>query len=193
MKVVIDPFCFKQFSPHVASYIPYEIPAFQEKLNELYDVSKLKPGYAPFCKHLFIENFTGALINTLEVNEGNQHLLRSGYEARTEKELPVLVRWFPKENVGEVPIAPVLDIILYSYEQIQAENQAKADVDIHDFTYEWGVVGIKPQDVDQELPMQPITVMRNSLGKEEGGSGVRIDREKYLQSVNYWNTHALIK
>jgi Protein of unknown function (DUF3228) len=42
------------------------------------------------------------------------------------------------------------------------------------------------QDEDYETPMQPITMMRNALGKEEGGSGVPLDREKYIASVNYW-------
>jgi hypothetical protein len=41
--------------------------------------------------------------------------------------------------------------------------------------------------------MDPITMMRNALGKEEGGSGVPLDREKYDVSVAFWSAHALIK
>jgi hypothetical protein len=41
--------------------------------------------------------------------------------------------------------------------------------------------------------MSPITILRNALGKEEGGSGVTLDREKYNQSVAYWKEHANIK
>lgn len=44
-----------------------------------------------------------------------------------------------------------------------------------------------------ETPMSPITVLRNALGKEEGGSGVPLSREKYLQSVEYWKSHANVK
>ena len=40
--------------------------------------------------------------------------------------------------------------------------------------------------------MQPITIMRNSLGKGEGGSGVPLDRAAYEQSVAYWQSHAAI-
>ena len=40
--------------------------------------------------------------------------------------------------------------------------------------------------------MQPITMMRNALGREEGGSGVPLEREKYNASVEYWRTHAPI-
>lgn len=61
-----------------------------------------------------------------------------------------------------------------------------------DETAPWGIVSIKVQDVDYELPMTPITAMRNALGKEEGGSGIPIDREAYMESVNYWKDHANI-
>jgi hypothetical protein len=53
----------------------------------------------------------------------NESLIRSGYEARKEKELPVLVRWFPMGSVP-LPQARFLDIILYSREQIRKENEA---------------------------------------------------------------------
>jgi Protein of unknown function (DUF3228) len=59
-------------------------------------------------------------------------------------------------------------------------------------TAPWGIVSIKAQDVDYELPMTPITAMRNALGKDEGGSGVKLDREKYMEAVNYWKDHANI-
>ena len=44
-----------------------------------------------------------------------------------------------------------------------------------------------------EKPMEPITMMRNALGKEEGGSGVPLNREKYMESVNFWEKHAVVK
>ena len=57
----------------------------------------------------------------------------------------------------------------------------------------WGIISIKAQDVCHELPMQPITMMRNALGKSEGGSGVALDREKYSTSVAYWKQHCIVK
>jgi Protein of unknown function (DUF3228) len=57
-------------------------------------------------------------------------------------------------------------------------------------TTPWGIVSIKAQDVDYELPMTPITAMRNALGKDQGGSGVPLDREQYMQAVSYWKDHA---
>lgn len=41
--------------------------------------------------------------------------------------------------------------------------------------------------------MQPITMMRNALGKEYGGSGIPLDEKKYKQSVVFWSEHILIK
>ena len=55
-----------------------------------------------------------------------------------------------------------------------------------DIDYQYGIVSIKAQNVDHELPMAPITAMRNSLGKEHGGSGVDINVEKYNESVQFW-------
>ena len=41
--------------------------------------------------------------------------------------------------------------------------------------------------------MNPMTMFRNSLGKEEGGSGVKLDREKYLKSVEFWSKHSMVQ
>jgi hypothetical protein len=41
-----------------------------------------------------------------------------------------------------------------------------------------------------ETPMAPVTMMRNALGVEEGGSGVPLDREAYRRSVEFWSAHA---
>ena len=40
--------------------------------------------------------------------------------------------------------------------------------------------------------MTPMTAMRNALGKEEGGSGVPLNRAEYLAAVEYWQSHATI-
>jgi hypothetical protein len=36
-------------------------------------------------------------------------------------------------------------------------------------------------------------MMRNALGKAEGGSGVPLDREKYKESVAFWVENVAIK
>eukprot|EP00825_Cyclidium_porcatum_P023077 TRINITY_DN25392_c0_g1_i2.p3 TRINITY_DN25392_c0_g1~~TRINITY_DN25392_c0_g1_i2.p3 ORF type:complete len:128 (+),score=19.56 TRINITY_DN25392_c0_g1_i2:119-502(+) len=113
--------------------------------------------------------------------------------ARTDKELPVLIRHFIREQL-KPEIALYLDLILYSKEQIQKENQAMKNIDPNkDIEYEYGIVSIKPQMIPEEIPMEPITMMRNALGREEGGSGVPLDKNKYLKSVQFWQEHAILK
>ncbi len=62
-----------------------------------------------------------------------------------------------------------------------------------DVEYDYGIVSVKPQDEFFETPMDPITMMRNALGKEEGGSGVKLDKQKYMESVAFWTKHAIVK
>ena len=58
----MDPFVFKQFdvSKAGASVIDFDMQKFEDKINSSYDPKDLKDGYAPFCKHLFVPNFTSA-------------------------------------------------------------------------------------------------------------------------------------
>ena len=38
----------------------------------------LVDGYAPFCKHVFVRNYTGAPVSALPITDANRHLLQSG-------------------------------------------------------------------------------------------------------------------
>jgi hypothetical protein len=192
-RIILEPFCFRQFEDAKSSqFIPFPKQQFEDRVNELYTPELLRPGYAEFCKHLIVPNFTEAKQSTLEITEDNYTLLRTGYEARRPEELPVLTRWFPKALVGEPPRAAFLDVILYSKEQKEKED-ASMGVVCADTDYDWAVVSIKPQAEDYELPMQPITVMRNALALRHGGSGVDIEDEVYRRSVEFWSRHALVK
>lgn len=72
--------------------------------------------------------------------------------------------------------------ILYSRAQLAKEGSPiEAD---------WGVVGCMYTMDPEETPMAPITMLRNALGVEEGGSGVPIDRTAYARAVAFWRTHA---
>ena len=90
----------------------------------------------------------------------------------------------------KLPIAKYLDLILYSREQINKENEAMDNTS--DSESPWGIVSIKAQDIDYEIPMTPITMMRNALGKDEGGSGVTLERDAYMSSYNVWKDYAVI-
>lgn len=104
---VLDKFCIRQFDDpeYTGTRIEFEKAAFAQTINEMYDSGKcsLVDGYAPFCKHLFVPNFVKAKENYLAITPENEGLMRSGYDARTELELPVLVRWFPLETAPEPP------------------------------------------------------------------------------------------
>lgn len=151
---------------------------FVEHVNR-HEPLKVLDGYAPFCKLPVHENWTSTRATAVDITDANRHLLRSAYEARSRTELPVLNRWF--EGV-EPPVARYLLPILYSREQIEKEgNRVDAD---------WGIVGCLYTMAPEEIPMAPITMLRNALGVDEGGSGVPIDRTAYAASVAFWNTHA---
>ncbi|MGC4027694.1 MAG: DUF3228 family protein [Steroidobacteraceae bacterium] len=151
---------------------------FERHLNE-HPPLKVLDGYAPFCKLHVHANWTSTRCFAIPVTPENRHLLRSGYEARSPAELPVLTRWF--EGV-QPPVARYLVPILYSREQLGQEGEK--------IRAEWGVVGCLYTMEPQEIPMAPITMMRNALGVAEGGSGVALDRKAYQRSVEFWQSHA---
>ena len=133
--IVLDAFAMRQFNDErkgTPSHIEYDPEKFMEEVLRIYNDRKargetplLHDGYAPFCKHVFIPNFVGAVASYLPVTPENEHLLKTSYEARTDKELPVLTRYFPKEHKDISPVeATHLDLILYSREQIEKENKA---------------------------------------------------------------------
>lgn len=193
----LDDFARKQFNDSSPDYsgtrVYFDLAEFVQKVEQCHqEGKKLVSGYAPFCKHIFVPNFTGAKLGSLTITKDNAHLLKSGYSRRRPEELPVLSRWFQLQDVQPVPEAKFLDCILYSREQILKEYEAmphkESQADLPQAP--WGIISVKAQDEDYETPMQPITIMRNSLGKEEGGSGVPVDKEAYEKSVQFWETHA---
>ena len=152
--------------------------AFEAYLNAHPPLAVLD-GYAPFCKLHVHRNWTSTRCMAVPITDANRHLLRSDCEARTRDELPVLVRWF--EGV-DAPVAEYLVVILYDRAQLAREGTA--------IDAEWGVVGCLYTMAPEELPMAPITMLRNALGVEEGGSGVPLEREAYRRSVAFWSVHA---
>lgn len=152
--------------------------AFEREINQRTPEAVL-PGYAPFCQLHVHRNWTSTRSLTVPITDANRHRLRSAYEARSDAELPVLVRWL--EGV-EAPVAAYLIVILYSAEQMAKEGSP--------IVGDWGVVGCLYTMTPEELPMAPITLMRNALGVAEGGSGVALDREAYLRAVAFWEHNA---
>ena len=102
-------------------------------------------------------------MSTVPLIRETQKLIQSGYEARQDGELPVLVQWIDS-GTYPAPVATHLDVILYSREQLIKENEAMGDEGGVAKTTEapWGIISVKGQLCDFELPMQPITMMRNA-------------------------------
>lgn len=200
----LDDFAIRQWDDpnYSGTIIAHDKIDFVRKIHDYHTSSssgehKLVDGYAPFCKHVFVPNFVDAKVATVEITKENEHLLKSGYSARSENELAVLTRWFHVkdifgDNAEDIKTSKMLDIILYSREQLVKEREAtgKADPNRPLPDAPWGIISIKAQDEPFELPMQPITMMRNALGKSEGGSGVPLEKSKYDASVAYWRNHA---
>lgn len=82
----------------------------------------------------------------VKITEQNEHLLRSRYEARTENELPILMRYFPVSSV-EAPPCTWFDLILYSREQIEKENAATGKRMEKLDLAPWRLISVKAQDV----------------------------------------------
>jgi len=126
----LDPFAYRQFDDAEYSgtkitgvtkeaFMKHVCGYYEERLaleKEFPDRPVLVDGYAPFCKHIFIPNFSDCILQgEMEITNDNVSLMRSSYEARNDDELPILTRYFPKEAV-EVPRAKYLDLIrTYKY------------------------------------------------------------------------------
>lgn len=157
---------------------------------------KFMDGYAPFCKLIAIPNFTNARVGTMKIDMANYQYLRSGYSARTPKELPVFSRWF--ELPLAAPVAEWLVVVVYDKAQVDKEGRETEGEGVNpeekyvSLDADWGVVAILAQSHPNEEPMAPATMLRNALGISEGGSGVPINREAYEKSVAFWSEHAIV-
>ena len=202
-RLILDQFAFRSFDKNrTSNYINMDKEEFTKKANDLYkSESQLVDGYAPFCKHLFVENFVKGLKSChIEINEETNKLIISKYDSRQKNELPVLIRYIDLNSIDreKIPDAKYLDLILYSKEQIVSEMiemkaEEKEIYDMKNKDFDWGIISIKPLNVNHELPFIPITIMRNALGKNEGGSGVPIDRKKYMDGVEFWSKNVELK
>ncbi|MEO5813449.1 MAG: DUF3228 family protein [Rhodanobacter sp.] len=181
MSIVLTPFARTRLFPrdHRRSAIQdCSAEEFEKRLNTEAP-QRVLTGYAPFCQLQVHRNWTSTRCTAVPITDANRDLLRTAYEARSADELPVLVRWF--EGI-DPPVASYLLPILYSREQLSREGSPiEAD---------WGVVGCLYTTEPEEIPMVPITMLRNALGVHEGGSGVPLDRDAYRRSVAFWETHA---
>ena len=201
--LILDQFSYRSFDKsRNTNYINMDKQEFLDNVNNLYkSETMLVDGYAPFCKHLFVQNFVKGLKPChIEINKETEKLIISKYDSRQKNELPVLIRYIDLNLIDREKIedAKYLDLILYSKEQIISEmtemkSEEKEIEEMKNKDFDWGIISIKPLNVNHELPFVPMTIMRNALGKNEGGSGVPIDRKKYLEGVEFWSKNVELK
>ena len=203
MRIGISSFASRQFFTKNSSeemekvrngdfdFIPLTAQRFQKQLQSRLarGDGQLRKGYAPFCMGLYIKNWTKSLDCWREINTNNQHLGRFSYIARKSTELPVGEFYLEDDGTINPKIASHLHIILYDYKQLMKEDSEF----IWDGFTEWYIICIKAQNVGYETPMTPITMMRNALGIEEGGSGVPLNKDEYTKSVIYHQKNARVK
>lgn len=200
MKIKLTDFALRHFDPKFGGTKILDKTAlqFEAEINhplylEFFDLEAFE-GYAPFCKLWPIKNFTDARVGSLPITLTNYQYLRSGYSARRDSELPVFSRWLDLP-VGK-PKAEYLMLVLYSQEQVNEEAKSDAAAGKNHYTpfdADWGIVAILGQSHAKEEPMKPETMIRNSLGIKEGGSGHPLNREAYLKSVEFWEVNATVK
>ena len=143
---------------------------------------KQQDGYAPFCK--IVKLGFPLTCPIVLITDENEHLLKTRYFARRDSELPVLQRYFPLGSMA-VPIADHVDVILYTKEQLQKENEKHTGAELD-------IISVNAE-LETSSPMTPITIMRNALGPEQGGSGKELDRTAYDEAVKFWSQHAMIE
>ena len=79
-----------------------------------------------------------------------------------------------------------VDLILYSHDVLRETNE-------NETLKSWELISFHaiPDGID-ELPMGPITMMRNQLELKGGTKGF-YDSEKWAQSVNFWQKYCFLK
>jgi len=184
MKIVLPEFALSHFdaTKHQPA-IPDITPEQFEKEINLRQPVLVSTGYASFCKLLYFKNWTNAQAGITSITTEILPFIRSEYEARRETELPVLMRYLPGDIIDLV--AEYLCVIVYDKAQMKKEG-SEIDGD-------FAVVNILRLMTLEEPPLPPITMMRNALGVTEGGSGVSLDREKYMASVEFWTRNVAVK
>lgn len=178
------------------------IDEFISIINRIYSFNKWQNTQFDFCKYLFINNDIDydIKLGVIPINHTIYPYIQSGYFSRTEEELSVLSRWvkFPP-NSFNLPKAKYIGLVLYTREQLYKEYKTTTTSDTFEVPFElskdceYGIVSIMGLSKQEMEPMPPITHLRNALGKEFGGNGEPINVEEYQKSVEFWNTHILVK
>lgn len=185
-KIIVSDFAKTHFESETGSpAIPgMKHRKFEKEINARFPV-KIMKGYASFCHLLFFNNWTKAKVSVLPLTDEVTPFITTEYRARRDTELPVLERYVSESWVKQT--AKYLCVIIYDKAQMVKEGtRLPGNADS-------AVVNILRLMTLEEPPLPPITMMRNALGVDEGGSGVPLDRFKYNSSVEYWKKNIAVR
>jgi hypothetical protein len=208
-KIEYDPFVTRQFSPSFSgTKVNIEVKeALLKVINSSYYIvsNNINNKYMQnvelldsdwdFCKYLVIDNLYDIKCAVREITLDIYPYIRTDYAQRTPSELAILTRFaqLPPGFKGEK--ANYVVLVLYSREQLEKEFKPTDSVPEFylDESVEWGIVSIMGTVKPYPDPIVPITIMRNSLGVDEGGNGEKLNRKTYEESVEFWSKHILVK
>ncbi|MFT5130270.1 MAG: hypothetical protein ACI8W8_003899 [Rhodothermales bacterium] len=190
MHIAMTPFAERQYAAEFSGtrVTPEIVASLIQDAQAPYGIS---PGYADFNQVLAIANTDAngrhcyplrQCVIFRELARASGASFHSAYEARRPEELAVLTEWV---TGVEPPLAPFVHLIIYSRAQLEKEDEP-VDAD-------WGIVAINASAGPAVDPMRPITMMRNGLGVEHGGSDVEIDPVAYAASVDFWSRHVMVR
>jgi hypothetical protein len=201
-KIEYDPFVDRQFSKDFSG-TKIKLTDKDELLqiiNDTYefgigDIGQLLDSEWDFCKYLVIPNEFDIKCAVREITLDIYPYIRTDYVKRTPEELPILSRFVQLPPGFKGKVANYIVLVLYSKDQLQKEFKAKEEVQefYFDDSVEWGIVCIMGTAEPKPDPLVPITIMRNSLGIDEGGNGEKINRDVYNDSVEFWSKYILVK
>ena len=125
-----------------------------------------------------------------KITPENEKLLKKEMTRRRAEEEEYEHRFFDSSDVKGIPSHHV-DVILYSKEQLKAEQEKMPS---SDFTgADFDIVSVNAEPYEESAPMAPSTMLRNIKGKEAGGSGRQHSPEELAKAEEFWNNHANIK
>ena len=197
-KIEYDPFVERQFGNNFSgTKVRLEDKErLLKDVNNSYVTSNLLDSNWEFCKYLVIPNEYGIKCATREITLDIYPYIRTDYVTRTPDELPVLTRFAQLPPGFSQTEANYIVFVLYSNDQLKKEFYSKNDSNVEFYLLddvEYGIVSIMGTSEAYPDPLVPITIMRNALGKEEGGNGEKLDHKVYKESVEFWKKYILVK
>ncbi len=197
-RIEYDPFVYRQFSSSFAgTKVSSEIKdSLLDVIQPNSDIKKtMLDSKWDFCKYLVIENTFGIKCAVKPITLDIYPFIRTDYSSRTPSELPILTRFAQLPPGIKLDDAKYIVFVLYSSAQLEKEFKPKLDKTefYFDKGVSWGIVSIMGTMEDKPDPLVPVTIMRNALGIDEGGNGEVLDKESYMESVDFWSKYILVK